>query len=450
MTGGRDPKGWRRLRDHLSLPLFRNAYFLILSSGVGSVLGFPFWAIAAHLYSTRIVGLAVAAVSAMMLISGIGQLGMASIFARYLPVAGARTRRFIVSTYLGTGALTLALGLLAAWTSHLWSPPLRFLRADAGWFVLFAAATVTWTIFTLQDSVMTGLHETRWVPVENAVFAVAKLVLVVVFANVAHSAGIFLAWIVPGMFLIFPVNLAIFTRFLPRRAKSTPPAEPAWTSVEMRKLIGGNYVGSLSAFVATLLLPVLAANEVGASAAGYFYVPWTIMLGVVLVAANMSTSLSVETALGESELREHTRNAIAAILGILTPAVLVIFVFAAQILSLFGPEYERHGTWLLRILIIGTFPEALTLVGLSLARLRHDGRLVAIAQIEFAVITLGLSALLLPRIGIIAAGIALLIALFVEAGLMTPTLAHALTRVSPSAPDPPARPADEAGAIADG
>jgi len=427
---------WRRLRSHLRVPLFRNAYFLMLSSGLMSALGVPFWALAAHLYSARNVGLSATMVSAMSLVSGAGTLGMSSITVRYLPAAGTRTRRFVVLSYLGTGSLTLVLAVVAASTSHLWSPSLRFLGDDTAWFVLFVAATVTWTIFSLEDSVMTSLHETRWVPVENATFAVARLVLVVTLAGAARRSGIFLACIVPGMFLIFPVNLAIFTRFLPRRA-SAQSSGPTWTVAELRKMIGGNYLGSLWTLCASLLLPVLVTNEVNVSAAGYFYVPWMLTAGVVLVAANMSTSLSVETALAETEVRKHTLNAIAAILRIIGPAMLVIFIFAPQILSLFGPEYVKHGTSVLRILMLGAIPNAIGLVGLSVARFRHDGRLVAVVQILVAVIILGLSALLLPRLGIIAVGWAVLLAVLVGAAMVAPTLNRALARVAPEGQDPP-------------
>ena len=164
MSQGLAQGSWRRIREHLAIPLFHNAYFLMLSSGFMSVLGLPFWALAARLYSARSVGLAAAAISAMSLVSGIGGLGMSDILTRYLPIAARRTRAMILTIYLGTGVATLVLAAAAAATSHLWSPPLAFLADDPGWFALFVAASVTWTIFTLEDNVMTALHETRWVP----------------------------------------------------------------------------------------------------------------------------------------------------------------------------------------------------------------------------------------------------------------------------------------------
>ena len=59
-------------------------------------------------------------------------------------------------------------------------------------------------------------------------FAVAKLVLVIALAHASRGAGIFLAWILPGMILVLPVNFAIMFRFAPRRAASTRARRGSW------------------------------------------------------------------------------------------------------------------------------------------------------------------------------------------------------------------------------
>ena len=47
------PKNREDLRKHLSDPLFKNAYFLMLSSITSAGLGFFFWIIAARFYSAE-------------------------------------------------------------------------------------------------------------------------------------------------------------------------------------------------------------------------------------------------------------------------------------------------------------------------------------------------------------------------------------------------------------
>ena len=124
--------GRGRLRQHLSDPLYRTGYYLILGTGVTSLLGVAFWALAAHSYSARVVGLNAAAISAMTLVAEACTLGLSAVLVRYLPVAGGSTRRLVSRSYAVTISLALAFGLLAALTSGIWSPQLSFL---SGWWL---------------------------------------------------------------------------------------------------------------------------------------------------------------------------------------------------------------------------------------------------------------------------------------------------------------------------
>jgi O-antigen/teichoic acid export membrane protein len=435
MAGQPHVRPWGGIREHLSIPLFRTAYLLIMSSAVMSALGLPFWALAARQYTTETVGLAATVISAMVLVSSVSQLGMSSVLPRYLPSAQTRTRRLIVLSYVITGAVSIFTGSLAAWTSATWSPPVRFLADDATWFALFVGATLAWTIFSLQDSVLIGMREARWVLGENAVFALAKLGLVVMLANSYPRAGIFLAWIVPAAILILPVNLVIFSRFVPRYEKRAVATEEQWQVRQLRRLIVGNYAGALVGLVGTFLLPILVANQLGAEQAAYFFIPWSLTLGLSVVAANLTASMVVETALAGAKLREYSRTVLGSIVRLVIPAALAVVVLAPELLGLFGHEYAEEGTWLLRLLALGTIPGAVATLGLSVARIRHDGRLVAAVQCTVAVVAVGLTALLLPHIGIEGAGIAWLTSQVVAAIMTAPTLRGALRIVQEEAPE---------------
>ena len=61
----------------------------------------------------------------------------------------------------------------------LWSPRARVPRRRPGLALWFVVATMAWTVFVLQDSVLAGIRQAGWVPAENLVFSVAKLVLLV-------------------------------------------------------------------------------------------------------------------------------------------------------------------------------------------------------------------------------------------------------------------------------
>ncbi len=79
------PKNRNELKQHLNDPLFKNAYFLMLSSVTSAGAGFFFWLIAARFYSTEEVGLVSAIIAAMGLISMLSLLGFDISLVRFLP-----------------------------------------------------------------------------------------------------------------------------------------------------------------------------------------------------------------------------------------------------------------------------------------------------------------------------------------------------------------------------
>lgn len=414
------------LRAYLATPLIRNAYYLILSSTVTSALGLPFWALAARRYPAADVGRASATVSALLLISGVAQLGLPTLLPRYLPGAAQHTLRLVGRTYGGTVALSLVLGVTAAATSAAWSPPLGFIGDDATWFALFVVLAAAMTISNLQDSVMTGLRQARWVPVENAAFSIAKIAAVVALASSQPEKGIVLAWLLAQIAVLVPVNLAIFARFIPRRLSESASAPVAWEGGQMRRVLVGNFAGGLSSLVITFLMPILVVNIKGAREGAYFFVPWTVSTALRLIAQNMSTSMTVEAGFDEASWRAHLHRAAIGIFRLLLPTVAILLVAAHPLLSLFGSQYADAGTGALRLLALGTLPHAVSMLGLGLARIRHNGRFIAVVLTADAVTMLALSAILIPSMGFEGAGVAWLAAQSVAAVMSAAALFGAL------------------------
>lgn len=392
-----EPRG--RLRRHLDDQLFRTGYFLILGTGVTSLLGVAFWALAAHSYSAHQVGLNTAAISAMTLVSGVCSLGLSAVLIRYLPIAGTATRRVITGTYAITITLSLVVGLLVALASEIWSPSLSFLHSG-GWLVGFTLATAGTTIFTLQDSVLTGLRTARWIPLENSLYAMGKLVLLLAVSAALPTAGPFVAWNAPLLPAIIVINYLIYRRLI--------PADKSFGALNRRtvfRMAAGNYGANLFSLAGTMYLPVLVANRVSPTDAAYFYVPWLFSLSLQLVALNMMTALTVEAALDMESMRRLVRRTLAHSMKLVLPLVFVALVAAPYGLMIFGHEYSEVGTPLLRWLAIGTVPNVITVLGVSVARIEHRGSWVVAAAAVNAVFLISLSAILLPTLGIEAVGI---------------------------------------------
>ena len=423
---GRTARAGARLRGHLAAPLYGNAYLLIAGAGFASGLGFVFWTVCARRYTPDAVGLNSALISAMILISGICQLGLNTVIVRYLPGARKASRRLVVVCYVATGAASVAVALVAGLTSSHWSPTLGVLADEGRWLGAFVIGTAAWTIFSLQDSVMTGVRQARWVPIENSLVSGAKIVFAIALVGSMPRGGVFLAWTVPVVLSLLPVNLLIFRRLIPDHEKYA--GEPvSWDRSTLVRLAAGNYAGSLFFLASTALLPLLIANQYGAAATAYFFVPWTLAVGLQLVALNMTTSLTVEVAFDESRLREYCERVLAQTFRLVVPATFVVVVAAPYILRVFGHEYAAEGTTLLRLLALATVPNVIVALGLSVARIQHSGRMVLWTQGALCVSTLGLSLALLPPLGIDGVGLAVLVsqtmvAAWLALGMLRPIL----------------------------
>lgn len=413
--------GRLRVREHLKDPLYRTGYYLILGTGITSLLGVGFWALAAHSYSARVVGLNAAAISAMTLVAEACTLGLSAVLVRYLPVAGGSTRELVARSYALTFTLALLVAAAVALTSELWSPKLSFL-ASGGWLVGFVLAAAGTTIFTLQDSVLTGLRAAKWIPLENSLYALAKLLLLIGLATTLTGSGAFVAWTAPLAVAVVVVNFLIFRRLI--------PASPAEGRLDRRGLLSmatGNYAGKLFTLAGNLYMPILVANRTSAAEAAYFFVPWMVSLAIELVALNVMTSLTVEAASDMARLQQLTRRALRQALRLVVPIAVLTAALAPLALLVFGPDYAEEGADLLRLLALGMIPNTVVALGVSVARIQERGRIVVAVQGAHAVTVLVVSALLLPSMGIVAVGVTwsatqAVLALVLLAGLLRPLL----------------------------
>jgi O-antigen/teichoic acid export membrane protein len=398
-----------RLGGHLRTPLYRNGYALLASGAITSILGLVYWTLAARLYSAEIVGLNSALLAAMLLLSGLAQLSLNNVLVRFVPVAGPKTARLIGYSYLASACAAAIFSITFIVGVGYFAPALIFLGQSPQWQWSFGLAITAWTIFVLQDSVLTGLRQTTWVPIENTIFAVVKILLLLIFVGVAGRAGIFLSWAVPALLAVIPVNGLIFWRLIPRHVTKAdePSTLPALGKVF--RYAGGNYVGSLFFLGYTGLLPLIVANRVGTVATAYFYLPWTLAGGLQLIVSNMATSMTVEAALNQTELRNYCRRVLAHTLRLLVPIVVVILIAAPWFLRIFGGAYASVGLALLRYLSLAAIPNVAVTVSLGILRVQNRSVMIGVVQAVQCAGMLSLSYWLLPQLGITGVGVAWLV-----------------------------------------
>jgi O-antigen/teichoic acid export membrane protein len=397
---------WMQVIVTLRTPLLRNAYALLLGSATTSALGFLYWALAARFYDPGAVGLNSAGLSAMLFLSGVTQLSLSGVLVRFTSQAGAKTNRLVGVSYLVSILLAVPVCVIFYLGLDWWAPSLHFFLDSPFKLVLFIIATMSWSIFALQDSALTGLRQAIWVPLENTLYALAKIGLLIVFAALIPRYGVLVSWNVPVVLLIVPVNLLIFARLIPKQNINSTGKEISQLFRPVLEYIGGNYLGSLFFLAYTTLLPILVTEIAGSSANAYFYLPWIIMNSLQLVSTNMTMSLTVEAAREQDKMDAYGRRVLAHTLKLLSPIVLLILLGAPYILGLFGKDYAAGGVILLRLLALSILPHLIISLYISLARVKNRARGILLTQAALCFLVLSLSYLLLPVFGIDGVGIA--------------------------------------------
>ncbi|WP_306329744.1 lipopolysaccharide biosynthesis protein [Streptomyces venezuelae] len=409
--------------------MFRNAYALMLSTGVSAALGLGFWLVAARHYSEEAVGQGSAAIAAQRLLASLTATTMIGAVVRYVPRAGRATGPLVLRMYLvSTVVVAVACGVFLL-TIDWWGPsyaPLGTLSAG----IFFTASCVGWALLTLQDGVLTGLRRAIWVPVGNAVFSLGKLVLLVLLAAALPVLGVFVSWSAAIALSVLPLGWLVFRRLIPRQAHADRDREPP-SLREIGRFMAGDSVGALFSLAMINLLPVMVAVRFDAAHNAFFYTAYTVGGTMEFMAINMASSLTAHASHSPESLAEGVRGALRRMALLLVPVVLVLVVLAPVILAPFGPEYAEHGTTVLRLLAAAALPRVAVELYIGVLRVQGRTGVLALLQAAMCVLVLGSASLLLGPAGIAGAGFAVLASMTLMAAVSAPGLRAALKGRAP-------------------
>jgi O-antigen/teichoic acid export membrane protein len=412
------------MRSQNSGRLVKNAVALIVSGGGTGLIGIVFWSVAAHEVSASTIGKTSAEIAAMILLATLAQLSFGSTFERFLPIAGDRTRVFIVRAYALCLSLALVLAILyvSIGLGH------KFLPATFVWRCEFVVAVAMWTIFALQDSVMIGLRATRWVPVENILYSLTKLALVPAFVLVSARQGVLLAWLAPVIVMIITVNWYLFKRKIPQHQSQTTSSEKLPSLRQLISLTGAQYATLLVTVLSGSVVSLIVIDRLGAIASAHYYLPAQISGGAAVALWSIDRAFLVEASSEPAALRQHARVAMRAGVFVLLTSVIVGVTFAPEILKVFGPTYATTGTTLLRLMLLSLPGSAITAFYSSFAWLDKRVWKLVIRESVSAIVYFGLIFIFIGHFGIVAVGLAALISSVLEGLLFLPILVGSYRR----------------------
>jgi len=411
---------------HPTRSLTTNAAALMAATVLTNGVGVVFWAVAARLRPPREVGHAAALVAAATLLATIAQLNLTNVFIRLVPTAGHLGKNLVLKGYLAVVCCAIVAGavyLLSGLAGHL-------IGGGAIVRIGFVFGVVILAIFALQDSVLTSLRLMPWVTVENGTFALAKLLLLPLMilpapALALGSAGIVVAWLVPASIAVAIVSWLLVRRAFPARTHLQGKLPQLR---DLLSLIAAEYVCSACSTATSQLMPLVIVWRLGTANAAYFTMPWLLAGAVVFLMWNISASFIVELAAARGHADALVRRSALMLAGIIVSVVTVCVVGAHPMLEILGSKYARHGTGLLRLIGLTTPFSAVVVVYSTLAWV--DKRLWLLASwLAFTGTALVLATvILLPRLGLAAAGWSYLATQAISAVIMGPLAVARLRR----------------------
>src|SRR3990172_191290 len=331
--------------------LYRNAIFIMLSSVIGSGLGFFFWFFASFVYKKEDIGSAIALFQTLGFLATLALFGQNFGLVRYLPETEDKTT--IVNTALSiTGVACLLLSIVFLIGIPLWASNLDFVLRNPQYIGVIIVCTMALGFAPLVDQTAIAMRRADISTWQNTIFALLKIAIVLAMAVLLGGRlGVFLS-----LSLALGGSILITGFFmLPRIVPGYRPA-PRMDLDRVRPMFRfnlGNYVAQSIGAAGTRLLPI----------------------------------------------------------ALLAPAIAVLWLYSGLMLTLFGdPGSAAKAVEPLRILSIGAIPGFLNGVLVTRVRIRKETRPLIISAAIGTVITLALGWVLLLRMGIDGLAIAYVVA----------------------------------------
>lgn len=361
-----------------------NGGALIVNVFVSGIGGFVFWIVAARSAQPAVVAHASAMITSLLGVTTLSQQSL--VFNIPILLAGSpRPRRLAAHSYIAALGITAASALLFLFVGPRLATGLVYLR-DTRLAVVFFLGCVMWSIFSLQDAVLTGVRRAKLVLVENVSWAMCRLVLVLTLPLVGLELGVgwlVATWLIPATVLVMVITYYLFAS----------PGSPLRHPIGQRDLrrrglfsfLGIEHLGALTNGLVQIVTPAVALTTLGARAAAPFLAAYSLVVVTEVALGSFSGAFAVE-------VRRRGRAATNLIVltcvllgGISIVAILGAQFFGDDFMALFGREYRKPGGAVLAILVLGLPASSVRLMASAGNRLRRAGWRNLAQQVSYCV-----------------------------------------------------------------
>ena len=341
----------------------RDSIVLTASYGLTAIVGVVFWAVAARTVPANRLGVDTAVISAFTAAATIAATGAGGAFLAILPLAGSARGALLRRGYALVAVAALVFGVIAGLLTITLLPSI----GPPVWTVAgVTAASMVFSIFVLQDPVLTACGRAHWLLAENIPVSLAKLSLLPVLAVVVGNGHnpVVLATVAPAAIAAIVVSGVL----LPRLVRSMRPdsaSDAALADLEGAQWLERNqrtfgvFVlrdGLASSFNLGLLmtLPFVVTAASGAVQGAVFALCLQVSAGLDMVTAGVGVSLTTNVA---DDLAGGPAAAVQMwkrLFKLVGAAAVLMILGSPVLLWIFGKTYLQHdGVLVVAVLAVG-------------------------------------------------------------------------------------------------
>ena len=411
------------VRPHLSM--FTNASLLGLGTGVGSVLGFAYWWVAARAFAPEAVGYAAAALSLINFLSHVGEVGLGALLIGDIHRFQHRSGALVAGALVVSGGCSLLLGFGYLVLSDVFGMQLG--GVVQGWGSAFFLAGCTLSGLTLVlDQALVGILRTELQVVRSVSFAVIKFALLCGAPILAAAAGLNEVTIL-GTWVLGQLASLLVLVVVGRRGLGLILDAP---NVRLlRPLISdalGHHGLNLTNLAPSLLMPFIVTMILNPAINAAFYAEWTILNVMYLVPASLATVVYSVGAKDQAGVASKLRASLTSSLAVGVIVSAVCYFGSETILSLFSPVYAHIAGSSFSLLGLSVLLIAIKYHYVSIQRLRNRMRLASGLVGVGSVFELAGAIFGGEKAGLFGLSVGWLAGLGIEVALMTPVVLSAL------------------------
>lgn len=410
---------------------------LVLATVLTSGTGFVFWWLAAQSFNREAVGLAGAAVSAMILLSQIAEVGLGTKLAGVLHTSD-RPYALAATALVASGTVAIVIALVFGLFTQSLFPELAPIVSQPLSQLIFVVGVGLSTLGSIVDQLMAAMSQNVRRLMRNAIFALTRIALLPIAAAGFAGGGvaIYAAWVM-GLALSFGVILLPAAR---RREWAIRPL--MWAPLS--RMAGdsmSHHVINLSRTSSLWILPLIVTVMLSKEANASFYVALLLANSIALVASSATFTLYIVAAHDPRILWQQIRFTLTLSLAAVVLGTLLIWILGRFALALFGEGYASSGYPAIVILAATTLPMAVKDHWISLQRISGNVRPAALVALGGLALELsasilgaalgGLAGLAAWRLGAVS-----LQAAFMAVSVLRAAASQPMQRDEPGAPSP--------------